>query len=515
MKSRLNILLFIFILLGVSPLPAQYLSPVPERLSNKQMHADFDQLINILQNCNSQLTVRKKVTGIDQLQLIQNLRPAIDTITRTESFYELMRIALNYTFDVNTKETYTFNPLYDNLKNIDTAYMRYRQKNATPSPPPNVLLGNPICIKHDYFLPGIYQFINLEAGEIDTVDLYYSKIISYNGIPYKKYVQDNLIKFPAGGIRWDYENREYYSLSSSIPLTGMLIVENRGKMMSLNLYHKYKVITNQVDVNSAKPEIPWGNQYKNKVLYLENDQILYIYLDNMIDPQNELPQKIKEIGGNRVIKKVIIDVRGNRGGSDYVWHNVLKAIVGHSLIYNPILAFKNTPLLKKTHKFPNSFFNINKLNIKEFDWLPEGSFLTTNFKPQFLEPDANSLKYKGKIYILQDEKVYSAAHSLTSYARHITQLVSVGEPSGFLGGFGLNPMLFQLKNSKFTFRMETTIDVSHVSDAIDAYQDFPEKRIYIPIYKKLEYIQDQGYDRQCELYLYKYDYLFQRVLELR
>ena len=516
MKNKLNVtILLLCILFGTGSLFAQDENPVPAKLSQKKMYADFDQLFSILQDCNPQLTIRKAVTGIDQLQHIQSLRPAIDTITNIDNFYELLRTALNYTLDINTKESHTFNPQYDNLKKIDTVYMDYQRDNSMPLPLPKVLMGNPICIKHDYFLPGIYQFINSAPGEKDTVELHYSKIISYNGIPFKSYVQDNLIKSPAAGTRWDYDNKEYYSLSATIPLSGILIVEDKGKMMSLNLYHKYRVITNQVDGYSVKPEIPWGNQYKNKVLYLEKDQILYIYFENMVDPQNEIPQKIKEIGKGKEIKKVIIDVRGNRGGSDYVWHNTLKAIVAHTLVYNPILAFKNTPLLKKTHQHSNAFFNIKKLNVEVFDWLPGESFLTTNFKPQFLEPDDNSLNYKGKIFILQDEKVYSAAHSLTSYARHITQLVSVGEPCGFLAGFGLNPVLFQLKNSKFTFRMETTVDVSHVSEVIDVYQDFPEVRIHIPIHKKLEYIQDQGYDRQCETYLYKYDHLFQKVLELK
>ncbi|MEG2070888.1 MAG: hypothetical protein RR034_05890, partial [Bacteroidales bacterium] len=140
--------------------------------------------------------------------------------------------------------------------------------------------------------------------------------------------------------------------------------------------------------------------------------------------------------------------------------------------------------------------------------------LVTNFKPSYFIPDSNSLQYKGKIFILQNEEVYSSGHSLTTYASHVEQLVSIGEPSGLLAGFGLSPNLFQLKYSKFSFRIELAIDISNVQKISDIYQDIPEIIITIPAKEKFEYVKDKFYDKQSKDYLHKHDYLFKKNLEM-
>ncbi|MCL2073193.1 MAG: hypothetical protein FWH18_04690, partial [Marinilabiliaceae bacterium] len=89
-----------------------------------------------------------------------------------------------------------------------------------------------------------------------------------------------------------------------------------------------------------------------------------------------------------------------------------------------------------------------------------------------------------------------------------------GEPTGLLAGFGLAPVLFQLKNSKFSFRLEPVIDVTKVNNAIDVYQDFPEIVIEFPFEEKRKYLDYDNFDMQNENNLYKYDYLFKKVLEL-
>jgi hypothetical protein len=247
-----------------------------------------------------------------------------------------------------------------------------------------------------------------------------------------------------------------------------------------------------------------------KVLYFEKDKILYIYLHDMNETDSQTAKKVKEVGKGKKINKVIIDVRGNLGGDEQVWHNILKAIVADSLIYEAQLAYLNTELMRK--KLSNHAKN-SKVQI--FEWLPDVEYLVTQYTPSYFVPDENSLKYKGKIYVLQDENVYSAGHSLTSYCRHIEQLVSVGEPTGLMAGFGLGPLLFQLKNSKFSFRLEPVIDVTNVNSALDVYQDFPEIVIELPFEEKRKYLDYIQFDVQNENCLYKYDYLFKKVLEMK
>ena len=132
----------------------------------------------------------------------------------------------------------------------------------------------------------------------------------------------------------------------------------------------------------------------------------------------------------------------------------------------------------------------------------------------YLHPDLNSLNYNGKIYILNDDATYSAAHSLVTYAEYLDQLVSIGYPTGQMVGFGLMPSLFQLKYSKFTFRLACTMDITNCSKPIDVYHDFPEIEVHPSLEEELLYPWSE-YDTKSEEYLYKYDSMFKKVLELK
>jgi hypothetical protein len=184
-----------------------------KQLPKKQMYADFDELISVLQNCNPQLAVRKAVTGIDHLELAKSLRSAIDTIEERNKFDYLLSNALNYMYDIHARKNNKYYAEFDNLKDIDTVILNYREQNPKPVIRSFVLHGNPIHIDDDYFLGYVYQFINLETN--DTLNIYYSKIISYNDIPYKDYVQKTLNKYPSAGVRWDYQKKRILSCVSN------------------------------------------------------------------------------------------------------------------------------------------------------------------------------------------------------------------------------------------------------------------------------------------------------------
>lgn len=479
------------------------------KISKKQMYRDYDQFVSILEQCNGQLAVRKAVTGINQLDNIRLSRIEIDTISTYNSFIRLLNQQLSSLYDIHAYQTLDIYPEFDDLKNIDTT-------NMAPKAPPKVpqtredmmLLGNPLYINHEYYLPYIYTFITIDS---DTLIFQYPKIVAYNGIPFTEYVKDNLNKFHFSGTFWDYEKKEYGSNYSLIPYYGLLTIEENGKEETINLNNICGTSLSAAKLKDTDIVQVKGFQTDNNVQYFERDRVLYIYLGKMAG-DDSLCTTIKHLG-NKPISKVIIDVRGNVGGSDQYWFNILQAITADTLWYSPMLAFKNTRMIRKSHKFEGGDGFLLNMKPMTFPWLPEEKYLVLHYT-QPLVPDSNSLKYKGLIYILQNQFVYSSGHSLSSFASTNNQLVSVGLPTGLLAGCGVNPKLFQLKNSKFTFRMETAIDVTNAQKPLDVYQDIPEILIEIPTQKQLDYFKYQNYERQSEAFLYRYDFLFNYVLKL-
>jgi len=500
----------------------------PPILSKQQMYEDFDEFIFILENANPQLPIRKIVTGYHQLDTVKSLRPRIDTIQDYFRFISLLDIALGYMYDIHAvmERQSSFGPWIDttriDTKIINKIYTWYRERtnelNEQQKQRQNnwYFPCNPSYIDGNYYLQGFYGLINHKKN--DTLHLKNARIISYNNSPYDDYVLKNSGRFFKGSVRWDFKRNKYYCKSSAFLKDGELVVENEdGNILSINLglYPGTYVLQLSDTTLSRNPDFKFyspTHKREKRVLYFEKDKILYVYLNDMSDLENKTAEKVKEIGKDKAINKVIIDVRGNVGGGDYVWHNLLKAIVADSLIYNPQMAFLNTELTRQY--FVKNPSDTAIVEILTFKWLPETKYIVKNYAPHYFVPDTNSLKYTGKIYVLQDEDVFSAGHSLTSYCRHIEQLISVGEPTGLLAGFGIAPLLYQLQHSKFSFRLEPVIDVTNVNSALDVYQDFPEIVIEFPFEEKRKYLDYKKFDMQNENNLYKYDYLFKKVLAL-
>jgi hypothetical protein len=495
-------------------------SNAPLSLTKDQMYEDFDEFISILQDANPQLPIRKAVTGIDHLAQAKSLRSAIDTLENYYRFINLLENTLGCMFDGHARMA---DQIYEHEKNIEGidaniiptiasgdnqwAYSEPYRTRWFPC--------NPSYINGDYYLHGNYFLIDKENPD-DTVFLRRAKILSYNNQPYQDYVMKRS-RFFSNGMHWDFQRKQYYCKTSVFPIDNKgLTVENlNGEVISLEL-NRYNSIAHQRDDMSlsSNPDFQVINiqSFRKKVLYFQEDKILYIYSNLMPADENELANEIKAIGNGKEINKVIIDVRGNRGGNDLAWHQLLKALVADTLIYDVQMAFCHSELMNK--RLDKQFTDPNAVELKTFDWLPDVTFSVTKFAPSYFIPDSNSLKYKGKIYVLQNEDVYSAGHSFTTYCHHIEQLVSVGIPTGFLAGFGLMPMLYQLKHSKFSFRLEPAIDVTRVNKVEDVYQDIPEILIEIPFDEQIKILDYRFYDMQNEKCLYTYDYLFKKVLEM-
>jgi len=505
MKRLTSIILFALLLFVSNLSFAQ--EPI---LTKKQMYKDFDQLVKIIENCNVQLPIKKTITGFDNLEKIKSWRKRIDTITCYNSFKTLLNNALFFVMDVHTREVNSFVPEYDNLEGIDTCSIRkmaeynnskerdysieYKESNYLPI--------NAVYHDDNYYFIGNHKFVDKNE---DTLHIYFMKLLSCNGQSIDKYVAKSYIE------DYDYKRKKYYYGSSfglSIPKNSIIKGEQDGKIYEFNLENYQQALLCSLakfELDSTIPKkIP--SLFRDKeVKFFDRDSILYIYLDRM-NCSTEFYDKVKEVGKGKKINKVIVDVRDNPGGGDEAWHNLLKAIIKDSIPFHVKLAYSNSKMMDKFYKKEN----VKKGRLK---WLDNKTYRVLEER-LFFVADSNSLKYDGKIYVLENESTFSAAHSLTSYANQIDKIISVGYPTGQMVGLGVLPTLFQLKYSKFTFRLTTIIDITNCEKPIDVYQDFPEVEVYPTIEEHLLHPLSL-YDIKSEEYLYKYDSMFRKVLELK
>ena len=177
---------------------------------------------------------------------------------------------------------------------------------------------------------------------------------------------------------------------------------------------------------------------------------------------------------NEGYKHLIIDIRNNPGGNDPTYEKVFTYLTEHQFKENTSahIIFEEIPFSK--YYFSNSTDRSNrKRELKN-----ENNYLQSNFTKQQNQryyqnhkfnpvyyPNTN--RFKGKIYLLIDENVGSAASHFASLVRGYTDatIVGVETSGGYYSHNGHYPISYQLPNSEI---------ISHFS-IVYVEQDAPYK----------------------------------------
>lgn len=147
---------------------------------------------------------------------------------------------------------------------------------------------------------------------------------------------------------------------------------------------------------------------------------------------------------------IIIDIQGNKGGSSFYWREgIVNRLINYPLYFKRYFILKNG-------KHNHSFFSHERTTNWNLELLPSLplSFQTdtfnvieeaTTFYPSLPIP------FKGKIIILTDSTVFSAADEFAYFAQNTSWATIVGETTGG-GGIGTDPVLVRLPFSGIIVR---------------------------------------------------------------
>ena len=504
-------------------------------ISKAEMYEDYDQFVEIIKTYNAQIEARKLLTGYDMIAEIQKEREKIESLNYLGEFYYLMKRCLYKTLDVHAQlctEYYQIpEPYYApgqsfySSESVD--YFKKELKKYRPFEELRLdstiyhrsfLLTMNFYLNGKYYEYGTYNFISRNTG--DTFRLVNFEILECDDVQVDKWFSEQMSgSYEGSVVSWDFQNGKYRGKWISLPRV--------IKIKDVRTNNEYVIDRDSFNLEmNGRSYVNMPSKIKNRrektndrvARYFKKGHVLYIYIKYMLDPQDNFGDSIKFVGKGKRIDKVIIDVRGNRGGGDQMWRKMLSAIIRDTLIWDYRLSLNDNDQVKSFLKkeYPRISLDSEYRSVV-YPLLGGKRVLMPVDTEYMLVPDSNSLAYTGKIYLLQDEETYSSGHSLTSIARMIPQLVSVGMPTGNLAGLGFNPWLFQLKNSKFTFSIETGIDLSGVKTLEDVFQDRPEIEVYPTFDEYIRYYRSYGFylDMHGREFLYNYDYLFKYILQLK
>ncbi|MCL2170539.1 MAG: S41 family peptidase [Defluviitaleaceae bacterium] len=211
-------------------------------------------------------------------------------------------------------------------------------------------------------------------------------------------------------------------------------------------------------VNFYTNLLQFGRQGKGADSLYDADispDILYIRLPSMEHPNDKIITWMKAAAEKLKTRKgLIIDMRGNGGGSDHFWRKFLPMFICEDL-KTPICCFYRAgehvrpfaPGIGNTD-MENEFNEyISKNNID----LPE-ELLSCEFAPgvmvtEIISPNPDSVRFGGKIAIIIDGSNFSSAQGFLVRVKHNALATLIGQPTSG-DGIGSTPALCVLPNSK-------------------------------------------------------------------
>lgn len=226
------------------------------------------------------------------------------------------------------------------------------------------------------------------------------------------------------------------------------------------------------------------NKNYSKNLITENiikDKLAYIKIKTLIGDQYINQDKDIVINYLNEIKDypfLIIDIRGNGGGYSTYWQEfLLPKIIDKKYETKDYLFIKSGELYKKIFEqmhfnndvktfLDNSSFNSDvKDMLKDFDGYLVGG--------NTIEPNKDSIHFKGKIYLLVDNGVYSSAEMLASFCKETKLATLVGSRTGG-DGIGFDPMQVDLPNTAFVLRYSNVMGVTESGSINELDQTVPD-----------------------------------------
>lgn len=430
-----------------------------QKLTKAEMLEDFDTLQNTLIRVSPHLKLKEKVYGIKFQDYFDNLRKEVENCNSSDTFALILYKTLIVCQDGHTSFT-SLNPLQHlsagKSKDFCASIAKYEKLfNSVKVTSKN--LPELIYVDGKYFLAKEYKFDNKKIpikSELVTVN---------NQVP-KDYILKN-IEFKRS-LSWDFNNNCFYSetfLQQDIATDTIVKLKFKNKKKEYLIDVNFSIGYTPSEILSVK---------NGFVYYWEGKKILYIRMPRMVDGAFYADKILKY--KNKEISKIIVDIRDNPGGSDWAWSDMLSSIVSKNYEPEIKLGFNSQNLAKfeKTENF-------------DFSKYPELGLRYRNAKTGFEHEGQENLNYTGKIYIFYNQYTYSAAGSLVNLCYYFDNLVAVGEKTGRVLGFGINPSKFELPNTKINFRVEPTIDLTNIENYQDIFHDKPEIKFNATINNKI------------------------------
>lgn len=183
--------------------------------------------------------------------------------------------------------------------------------------------------------------------------------------------------------------------------------------------------------------------------------------------EQDRQQVLEFLASVRNYPNLLIDIRGNSGGSEQYWRQLLVApLIAEPVAWRWYVAVRSGEAAQeymKSRLGPGYYFlQVGRGNLPGPQNVPREVFTEEFIEPIQL-PDVimpkNSVGFTGRIFMLVDERVYSSSETFAAFAKTTGWATLVGTVTGG-DGIGFDPMVFTLPNSKLSVRMAESMGLN-------------------------------------------------------
>ena len=251
----------------------------------------------------------------------------------------------------------------------------------------------------------------------------------------------------------------------------------------------------QVNVNARVKDIVSG-----KVGYVEVPQMIgFFEMDKDEKLLSDCFNKVKNY------QALVIDIRGNSGGDSAYWMmNIVEKLASKPYSSTTYVFLKDGEVinkykeeLKKVNEDP--YESIENLDTTKLPNLPpevEEKFKYYDEFTMTINPN-DSVNFKGNIYLLVDNVVYSSAEAFAVFSKDSGFATLIGKTTGG-DGLGSDPILLSLPKSGYILRMSKDMGTSSDGTCNEEYKTIPDYEVTIAR-KKENYLADECIQKVLEL----------------
>jgi tetratricopeptide (TPR) repeat protein len=431
---------------------------------------DFDSFYNIIKDNYPFLSVKERMFGYNWLNLKDDFKKRLE---KARNDFDCLEVFMDAVTALQNRHTRLMRPGGFDRTLQDILGSSVVEANQRWAPLFDEYDQNNSFLDYDAHVAYENGHYRIVGGADNWVERYGrdSCVVEVNGVLIDDSVRSKYMKYP---FSYDYLRMK--------PYLGVVRPRVFGRDAEFKIRNtdgvdklvRFRIIKTHDTFASTNPMYfgSHGEPVRIKTKLWPNIKAAYVWIRDFVDNQDRetllsFYRKVEDY------ELLIIDVRGNDGGSYNPWlNNVIAPLTQKPLTAHMYLAYRRGALVNKFRLLSGIKDVIPKSYFKHLPPEVQTDDFTVYYYPQTVFP-SHETHFRGKIAILTDEITFSATDAFALFCKETNFGKIFGTPTRG-DGIAPNPLYYALPHSKLAIRFTQDLGIDYNGNANDEVKTQPD-----------------------------------------